>query len=120
MQGSNLGGSPDPRHTRHVSDLYPTLERLVAAGERAQSLVDSPGWGVLLKLLDAEVATIDRELDSGRVLESRAAYAAAHGRRGGLKAVPELVYALIGRAETRLMEERAKHEGAAESVPGGR
>lgn len=117
--GSNLGGSSDPRHTRHISTLYPSLERLLAAGEAAEALTSSPGWSVLLDLIDAEIATIDRELDSGRVLESRADYAAAHGRRGGLKAVPELVYALIGRAETRLMEERAKHEDTAGSVSGG-
>jgi hypothetical protein len=111
--GSNLA----PQFTRHLDDLFPTLEELVNAAEAAQALVATPGWACLSALLHAEVATIDAELDSGRPLESRADYAARHGRRGGLMAPERALQALVGRAESRLAEQRAKHEGDAESSP---
>lgn len=117
--GSNLTGRLDPRFTRHVDDLYSTLEELVAAGEAAEALLAHPGWAHLDALLNAEVATIDAELDSGRVLESRADYAVRHGRRGALTAPSGALQALVGRAESRLAEQRAKHERDAEPSPDG-
>lgn len=117
--GSNLQGRLDPKFTRHIDSLFPTLEELVVAGEAADALIAQPGWAHLVRLLEAEIATIDAELDSGRPLESRADYAARHGRRGGLRAPVGALTALISRAESRLEEQRAKHEGGAESLPEG-
>lgn len=117
-----MGSNLDPQFTRHVDYLFPrgdaqAFDDLVVAGEAAQALLASPGWPILVALLRREVATIDAELDSGRPLESRADYAAKHGRRGGLRAPELALYALVGRAESRLSEQRAKHEGGAESSP---
>lgn len=118
MQGSNLAGSATagPELTRHFKQLYPTLETLESAAEHARALVTSPGWPVLLDLLGAEVATIDALLDSGRVLE-HAEYAAKHGRRGGLRAPAVVLHALIEHAESKLAEQRVKHERGAGSSP---
>lgn len=100
----------DPALTRHFDGL--TLERLLSDAEAVQGLAGHPGWTVLAGLLDAEVALIDRKLDGG-LLESRAEYAAAHGRRGGLRAAQQFIEALTARADARLAEQRAKHEGDA-------
>lgn len=114
-----MGSNLDPQFTRHLDDLFPTLEALVEAAEAAQALTAHPGWDALSALLNAEIATIDADLDSGRPLDSRADYAAKHGRRGGLRAPGRALQALVGRAESRLAEQRAKHEGGAESSPDG-
>lgn len=120
LVGSNLGSQRhDPQLTRHLEQLYPTLDQLLAAADAARAMIQSPGWLVLSDLVSAEVATIDAELDSGRVLEHRADYTARHGRRGGLRAGIHAVYALLDRAESRLAEQRAKHEGDGESSPEG-
>lgn len=110
MAGSDL----TPRFTRHVPALYPSLEELVAAGEQAQALTEHPGWTVLTRLLQAEIDTLDGELDD-RLLDTRADYAHRHGRRAGLLAPEQALKALIGRAVSRLEEQRAKHEGDAET-----
>jgi hypothetical protein len=78
-------------------------------------LLASEGWGVLTRLLEREIATIDRELD-GRLLDSRAAYARTHGRLGGLRAAPALLEALIDKAESKVDEERRRHEGVGETA----
>lgn len=116
--GSSLSKSAqaDPQLTRHINDLYPTLGQLEEAASSLETLVRHPGWFVLIELLDAEVATIDRELDSGRVLESRSEYAARHGRRGGLRAAPELVAAVMARYAEKADEQRRKHERVAGSA----
>lgn len=108
-----MGSRSDPRLRRHSRDL--PLDQLLAAAEAVQSLAEHPGWAVVLSLLDAEIATVDAELD-GRLLDSRAAYARAHGRRDGLRAVTGLLDALVERAETRLDEQRAKHEAGETAV----
>lgn len=105
---------PDPKLTRHLRRDIP-LDELVSAAEAVRALVEQPGWQVVLSLLDGEIATIDRELD-GRLLDSRAAYARALGRRDGLRAAPALMAALIDRAESRLEEQRRKHERAGETA----
>ncbi len=80
-----------------------------------ESLTQQTGWLELLELLEAEIATIDRDLDNGGVPKSRAEYAAAHGRRGGLRAAEVAATALIARYRDRLAEQQAKHEGSRES-----
>jgi hypothetical protein len=111
--GSMSRHAADPRDSRHVGDLFPTLEEKLAAADAARDMLASPGWAVLQGLVEAEVATIDRTLDSGTPLESRADYAAGHGRRGGLRAPLQLIQALVSTAERELAAQRAKHEGAA-------
>ncbi len=103
----------DPVWTRHVRDW--DLDQLFAAGESLESLTQHPGWHVLLDVLGAEITTIDRDLDSGGVPKSRAEYAAAHGRRGGLRAAEVAATAIITRYRDRLAEQQAKHEGSRES-----
>jgi hypothetical protein len=94
------------------------LEQVQLAADVARDLMAHPGWQVLKVLVDAEIATIDRDLDTGRPLESRADYAARHGRRGGLRAPLQLIEALVADAERRVAEQRAKHEGAAMASTG--
>jgi hypothetical protein len=119
--GSNLGTvaarRPDPHLTRHIDGLHPTLEQLVDAAEAVSTLVEHRGWNVLCALLDSEIATISGELENRREpLASRADYAHRHGRMGGLKAPQHMALALIDRAESRLEEQRRKHEDAGESA----
>ena len=115
--GSNLGRSAkaDPQLTRHIDDLFPTFGQLEGAAEALGTLARHAGWGLLKELLDAEVALIDRELDSGRLLDSRAEYAARHGRRGGLRAAAGFVDAVVDRYAARADEQRRKHERGGES-----
>lgn len=109
----------DPAFTRHVDDIYHRdLDGLFSAGEMVRALMTHPGWPTLARVLEAEIATIDSQLD-GRLLDSRAAYAHAHGRRGGLRALDEAARAIVSRAESRLAEQQRKHEGAAEPAPVG-
>jgi hypothetical protein len=107
--GSSLGTQRDPTITRHLKDLYPSLEALFAAGEEVEALLAHPGWGHVVRLLDAEIATIDRDLDGG-LKESRAEYAQAHGRRGGLRFSRDAAVALLERARDTLEQQRLLHE----------
>jgi hypothetical protein len=93
----------------HVSDLFSALDDLFAAGEAVQDLRAHPGWSLLVRLLDSEAATVNRGLD-GRLLESRAEYAHAHGRMGGLKAMEAAADAIVRKATAELDKQRAKHE----------
>lgn len=108
---------PDPKFTRHLKDAFPTIESIAEANDAVAATVASPGWNLVLALLNAEIAEIDRQLDSGPLLESRAEYAHLHGRRGGLRGAKDAAHALMHRAETRLEEQRAKHERDAEPSP---
>jgi hypothetical protein len=107
--GSSQGNARrehDPQLTRHLPTALDVLE---TESEWVQATVLSPGWQVLLGLLEREIETINRELD-GRLLESRSHYAAKHGRLGGLRAVAQFAEALIDKADAKLAEQRAKHE----------
>lgn len=102
----------NPKITRHFKDLYTELSQIVGAGESARKTLRSEGWLVLERILDAEIKTIDRELDDARVL-TQAEYAAAHGRRGGIRAALDSLRAFAEWAETQEAEERRKLELAA-------
>jgi hypothetical protein len=110
---------PDPRFTHHVDRQFDDLEQLFEAGDDARDILRHPGWTTLDALLRAEVATIDRRLEGSDEPLTQAQYAMAHGRRGGLLAAHEALQAVIYRAESRMADERAKHEGAAESASDG-
>lgn len=122
--GSSLGiaVARDPSLSGHFDELFPTLEQLVEAGDRARALLSSPDWGTLAVVLNAEISKIDRELD-GKWKEplTQAEFAGRHGRRSGLTAPERALRLLIDRAETRLKEQQAKHEqveGGGETSPG--
>lgn len=112
MKGSNLGHRPSPAWTRHLDGV--PLDELFSAGEAVEALMRHPGWGLVMRLVDAEVEATEADLD-GRLLDSRAEYAHRHGRRGGLKGAREAADAIVRTAARRLEEQRAKHERDAES-----
>jgi hypothetical protein len=112
-------GRPDRKATRHVDDLYSSLEEILSASEAVQGLVSHAGWNHAQAAVASEVDLIDRKLDSGIEPLSRAEYAMWHGRRGGLLFLAEALDAIVLRAAQRYEEQRSKHEGAGESVPEG-
>lgn len=115
-----MSRSSDPRWTGHVDDVFGSdLQELLTAAEAIESLLAHPGWGHVMRLVDVEAAQVSAVTD-GRLLESRADYAFAHGRMGGLRSIQHAAQAILDRAALRLEQQRLKHEGTAESVPGGR
>lgn len=104
---------------RRIDDAYPALADVLDAAEAIQALTSHPGWDQLHRLIHAEVELIDRDLDRGGEPPSRAEYAKAHGRRGGLLYLTEAAGAIVARADQRYAEQVAKHQGAGESVPEG-
>lgn len=112
--GSSLGRSvrTDPQITRHIK-VGDSLEKLERDAELGADLVASPGWPLLERLVNAEIATIDAELDRG-LLDSKADYAFRHGRRGGLAAALQFIPALLEHAESEFDKQRERHEGPRE------
>lgn len=100
----------NPALTRHVSDLWPDLERLLRVGDQAQQLLAQPGWAAIDLLVDAEIDAINAQMERTTPL-SRADYAVRHGRIGGLKAAREAAEAIVAIADERRSEQQAKHEG---------
>jgi len=113
--GSNReSGRLDPKAKRHVDGVYPTLAEVLTASEEVQALLSHPGWAHAQAMVASEVETINRELDRGGEPHSRAEYAKAHGRRGGLLYLREALDAIVQRAEQRYVEQQRKHEDAPE------
>lgn len=103
-----------------MSELFPSLDELAMAAEAVRATVASPGWVAIARVLEAEIATIDRDLDGSDEPMSQAEYALAHGRRYGLRGADEAAGAILRKAEFDLRRQKAKHEnGAAVSVAGG-
>lgn len=117
--GSSLSRTSGPPWTGHIDRSYGDLDELFAAAEAVEGLMAHPGWDHVMRLLEAEAAQVSATTD-GRLLESRSEYAFAHGRMGGLRAVRAAAGAIVGRAAQRFEQQRSKHEGTAEPVPGGR
>lgn len=105
----------EPEYVALVKRALPDLESLFQAGDDVMALMLHPGWTHITRLLDASVADIDARLD-GNLLDSRAEYARAHGRRNGLSALPHLARAIVAEAERRRREQERKHEATAGSV----
>jgi hypothetical protein len=105
--------------TRHVRKLWPPdqLPELIETAERVESLLGSVGWRAVERVLAAEVATIDSELDHGSAKEA-ADYAKQHGRRSALLAAGEAARAIVGEAQQRRVnaEQDAQAKDAGESV----
>jgi hypothetical protein len=107
--GSSLGSEVTVNAlSRHMNGW--SLERIFHAGEAVEDLLSHPGWEVIDGLLQAEVDTVDKRLDTDRPLDSRAEYAAAHGRRGGLLAARRAAGTVLARYRDRLAEQQRKHE----------
>jgi hypothetical protein len=114
------GTHRQPQFTRHIDTA--DLQALFAKGEAVESLMSHPGWAHVREVIEAEIDTIDRRLDTGAVSgspPSRSEYAAAHGRRGGLRAVIDAPQAILLVSETELARQRARHEDPGESGIGG-
>jgi hypothetical protein len=110
---------PLPALTRHVEDAFPELGHLFEAGQQVASLREHPGWAHVQTVLARELDAISARLDHANEPPSQAVYALAHGRRGGLLALKEAADAIVERADKRYAEQKAKHEGAAESAQEG-
>lgn len=89
-----------PTLIRHVDDLWAETHELIEDAEAVERLLESAAWSAVRRVLAAEVATIDRELDHGRAKEA-ADYAMQHGRRGALLAFEDAAKAIIERAQAR-------------------
>lgn len=110
-----MNSEKNPVFSRHVTDIWgEDLPGLVASGEHVQNLLFSPGWGAVMRVIDAELALLDSELDGARSPKEQAEYALAHGRRGGLKAVSDAAKTIMLAAKAR----QARAETAAEPVVG--
>lgn len=103
---------------RHVERLWPEPLDLFAASEQVTELVNHPGWECVRRVLEAEVAEIDRGVTHGREPKSQAEYAMAHGRRGGLVGMHDAALAVLAEAERVLTEQRKLYEDTAEPVSG--
>jgi hypothetical protein len=103
-----------PAFTRHVREEWPAekLPELIEQAEAVERLLAHPGWYAVQRVLDREIATIDRVLDTGLPKEA-AAYAKEHGRRGALRAADEAARAIIEQAARQ--RHRAEEERAAQA-----
>lgn len=112
-----MGSTPEIANL--VRERYDSLDALIAAGELVQGVVQHPGWRHLQGVVDAMAARIDHELDGAREPLTQAQYAQRHGRRAGLRSVEEIALTIVRISEKTLAEQRARYEGAAETVPEG-
>lgn len=88
-----------PELTRHVDDLWGSREalpQLIENAEAVERTLQSPGFGIVTTVLEAEIASIDRKL--GRRALEHAEYARLHGRRAALLAFADVADAIKGRA----------------------
>lgn len=97
--------------------VFPTLDELFGAGEHVQALKAHPGWAILSRVIEEEIAEIDFKLDE-RLLPTRSEYASLHGRRAGLRAFWQAADAIVAVAEEKRRQQAQRYEGAAESALG--
>lgn len=107
-----------PEYVSLTRRLYPGMNDLFDAGTDVRDVMRHPGWEHVTRLIDAMLAEADTALD-GRLLDSRAEYARAHGRRSGLRSMAEAARAIVSEADRKLAEQARKYEGAAEPAPIG-
>lgn len=107
----------DAALARHIDEVIPTLGDVIEAGEIVRSLMEHPGYGLVRLIIDAEISTINAEMErTTRPLE-QSEYALRHGRVGGLRGFERSAETLLARSEKRREEQQAQHEGGAESSP---
>jgi hypothetical protein len=106
-----------PQYANLARRSFPGLDELFSAGEHVHALKTHPGWAILSRVLEEEIAEIDFRLDE-RLLPTRSDYASLHGRRSGLRAMWMAADAIVEVAEKERSRQQAKHESAAEPVLG--
>jgi hypothetical protein len=106
-----------PKYANHARRTFPSLDELFGAGEHVHALKTHPGWAILSRVLEEEIAEIDFRLDE-RLLQTRSEYASLHGRRSGLRAMWQAADAIVEAADNERRKQAAKHEGTAEPVLG--
>lgn len=109
---------PEPRAKRYVDDLFPDLSTLFQAADAVRELRDQPGWKYVTAGMGAELRSVDSQLEGGTEPLSQAQYAMLHGQRRGLRFADEMADAIVAVADRRYEEQKAKHEGVAEPMPG--
>lgn len=107
--------------SRHVDELWPgraNLQDLLGAGQAVELAMESSGYQAIKAVLEAEIASIDRQLD-GPAPDERE-YRRLHGRRSALTAFEDAAMAIVARANERrrIAEEDAQREATGESVAG--
>lgn len=109
--------SDSPMLTRHVDAFWPSerMDELFEAADAVRALTGSRGWAAVLAVVQGEIDTIEEQLGSSRTALPHADYALMHGRLGGLRATTDAARAIVGRAEKRFAEQRARHDVDAES-----
>lgn len=96
-----------------VDRVYPDTRTLSESAEAVKQLEGHPGFQAVKALLYAEVAKIDRSLDSAP-LRDATEYAYAHGRRSAILSFEGAATAIIERSQQR--DEQAEREAAGESA----
>lgn len=99
--------------TRHVDDLWGSREQLPELIENAEvvkRMLGSPGFKVVMAVVEAEIATITRKLQSDRVFE-QAEYAKSHGKLAALSAFSDAADAVVSRAEEYTAKANAEAGG---------
>lgn len=106
-----------PKYTNLARRSFPNLEELFSAGEHVHALKQHPGWAIVSRVLEEEIAEIDFRLDE-RLLPNRSDYASLHGRRAGLRAMWQAADAIVETAANERRRQADKHESTAEPVLG--
>lgn len=101
-----------------MRDAYQGLEGLNKAADAVEALLATPGWDVLMELLEVERQSVAKKIERGLAPLEQAEYALLHGRLGGLRAVQEQAHALLARRADEMEKQRAKHEGERQRSPG--
>lgn len=113
-----MGSLSEPEYGNAVKRIYSSLNELFEMGAAVRQTMQSPGWVHISRLLEEKIAEIDFELD-GQLLDTRARYAHLHGKRHGLRAMDQAARAIVSKADSKLAEQQAIYDGAAESEPVG-
>jgi hypothetical protein len=101
----------EPTYTSHVREEFSDLRELFRAGEAVDTLVFDHGWQAVLRLVDAEIAVLDRRLD-GKDPLTHVEYAHLHGQRRGLRGMRDAAHALSSHYEAARQEQERKHESS--------
>lgn len=107
----------NPTSTNTVRRAYRGIEGLNRAADEVEAVMAMPGWAIVMELVEAQKASIDRKLRGGSVPHDQATYAMWHGRLDGMATVQDLAAALIARRADEMAKQQAKHEGPGAVAP---
>ncbi len=106
----------EPKFRRHVRSAYEErIAELLEAAEAVQATMASPGWQVVMQLLDAESSA-----EMAKTGIELAEYARVHGYLAGLCAAKDAGATLVEHAEAELRKQRAASAGSAPAQGAGR